>query len=193
MTPAFNCTVPVHPELGALDHGRGHPGKGRRRSLPCLLRRVRSGSTADAGSPGDAQRLGHDVSGLHSKSWDEFVGPDAPRMDFVIALCDTLHGQNCPDLGNTAVTAAWPLPDPAKFTGSASQRAPPAERTLRQPAGGGSRSSSACPSPRSTGWLSRRGWTNSAAARWPLRAEPLSVRVGINGWAASAGSRFGPR
>jgi arsenate reductase len=44
-------------------------------------------------------------------------------MDFVIALCDTLAGQVCPDFGATTVTAAWPLPDPAKFTGSAAERA----------------------------------------------------------------------
>ncbi|MBR0684271.1 metalloregulator ArsR/SmtB family transcription factor [Roseomonas eburnea] len=67
--------------------------------------------------------LGHDVSGLRSKSWDEFTGPDAPRMDFVIALCETLAGQVCPDFGETTVTAAWPLPDPAKFTGNAAERA----------------------------------------------------------------------
>lgn len=66
--------------------------------------------------------LGHDVSQLRSKSWDEFTRPDAPRMDFVIALCDTLDGQVCPDFGNKAMTAAWPLPDPAKFTGSATER-----------------------------------------------------------------------
>ncbi|MDO9500443.1 metalloregulator ArsR/SmtB family transcription factor [Falsiroseomonas sp.] len=67
--------------------------------------------------------LGHDVSAQHSKSWDVFTGPDAPRMDFVIALCDTLAGQACPDFGATALTAAWPLPDPAKFSGSAVERA----------------------------------------------------------------------
>jgi arsenate reductase len=67
--------------------------------------------------------LGHDVSGLQSKSWDEFTGPGAPRIDFVIALCDTLAGQTCPDFGETTVTAAWPLPDPAKFAGSAAERA----------------------------------------------------------------------
>jgi arsenate reductase len=66
--------------------------------------------------------LGHDVSKLRGKSWNEFRGPDAPRMDFVIALCDTVHGQFCPDLGEKFVTAAWPLPDPAKFTGSSSER-----------------------------------------------------------------------
>jgi arsenate reductase len=67
--------------------------------------------------------LGHDVSGLRSKSWDAFTGPHAPRIDFVIALCDTLAGQLCPEFGETTVTAAWPLPDPAKFTGSAPERA----------------------------------------------------------------------
>ena len=67
--------------------------------------------------------LGHDVAGLRSKNWLEFTGPEAPRMDFVIALCDTLHGQACPDFGDTVITGAWPLPDPAKFTGSMAERA----------------------------------------------------------------------
>jgi ArsR family transcriptional regulator, arsenate/arsenite/antimonite-responsive transcriptional repressor / arsenate reductase (thioredoxin) len=68
------------------------------------------------------EALGHDVSGLHCKSWDEFAGPDAPRMDFVITLCDTLRGQDCPDVGDRPVTGAWPLPDPAKFTGTPTER-----------------------------------------------------------------------
>jgi protein-tyrosine-phosphatase/DNA-binding transcriptional ArsR family regulator len=67
--------------------------------------------------------LGHDVTGLRSKSWNEFTGPNAPRMDFVITLCDTLDGQTCPDFGQLPVTGAWPLPDPAKFSGNAAERA----------------------------------------------------------------------
>ncbi len=67
--------------------------------------------------------LGHDVSGLRSKSWNTFTGPAAPRMDFVLTLCDTLHGQVCPDFGTTTITGAWPLPDPAKFGGSVAERA----------------------------------------------------------------------
>jgi ArsR family transcriptional regulator, arsenate/arsenite/antimonite-responsive transcriptional repressor / arsenate reductase (thioredoxin) len=66
--------------------------------------------------------LGHDVSNLRCKSWDEFKGPDAPRMDFVIALCDAPRGQFCPDLSGQFVTAAWPLPDPTQFSGSATER-----------------------------------------------------------------------
>lgn len=67
--------------------------------------------------------IGHDVSLLRCKSWNEFMRPDAPRMDFVIALCDTLDGQQCPDFGDRVVTGAWPLPDPAKFFGSPAERA----------------------------------------------------------------------
>ena len=66
--------------------------------------------------------LGHDTSQLRSKSWQEFTGPEAPRMDFVITLCDTAVGEACPDLGSRPVTATWPFPDPAKFTGSAVER-----------------------------------------------------------------------
>jgi ArsR family transcriptional regulator, arsenate/arsenite/antimonite-responsive transcriptional repressor / arsenate reductase (thioredoxin) len=66
--------------------------------------------------------LGHDTSKLRCKSWDEFKGPDAPRMDFVIALCDAPSGQFCPDVEGQFVNAAWPLPDPAQFTGSATER-----------------------------------------------------------------------
>jgi len=68
------------------------------------------------------KQLGHDVSTLRCKSWNEFTGPTAPRMDFVIALCDSPQGQVCPDLGEKFVTAAWPLPDPADFKGSPTER-----------------------------------------------------------------------
>ncbi len=69
------------------------------------------------------QRFGHDTSTLYSKSWERFRGPDAPRMDFVIALSDSAEDESCPELGNTAVTALWPLPDPNTFSGRDMDRA----------------------------------------------------------------------
>jgi ArsR family transcriptional regulator, arsenate/arsenite/antimonite-responsive transcriptional repressor / arsenate reductase (thioredoxin) len=69
------------------------------------------------------KKLGHDTSKLRCKSWNEFAGPSAPRMDFVIALCDTPHGQVCPEFGEKFVTGAWPLPDPTDFKGSETERA----------------------------------------------------------------------
>ncbi|MGE4096179.1 MAG: helix-turn-helix domain-containing protein [Candidatus Binatia bacterium] len=67
--------------------------------------------------------FGHDTTSLSSKSWEEFTGPNAPRMDFIITLCDTLIDQACPEFSTLAVTAAWPLPDPAKFIGNSAERA----------------------------------------------------------------------
>ncbi|MBX3501356.1 MAG: metalloregulator ArsR/SmtB family transcription factor [Alphaproteobacteria bacterium] len=81
---------------------------------------------ADAPMPEVIERLrtlGHPVGHLRCKSWEEFARPDAPRMDFVITLCDVLQGQDCPDMGTRPVTSAWPLPDPAKFSGSAAEHA----------------------------------------------------------------------
>jgi ArsR family transcriptional regulator, arsenate/arsenite/antimonite-responsive transcriptional repressor / arsenate reductase (thioredoxin) len=69
------------------------------------------------------ERLGHDTSRFQPKSWQRFCGADAPRMDFVIALCDVLDRQACPDLGDTALTTIWPLPDPNNFAGSRVDRA----------------------------------------------------------------------
>jgi protein-tyrosine-phosphatase len=62
--------------------------------------------------------LGYDTAGLRSKSWDDFIGPDAPRMDFVIELCDMRPERRRPIIVERAITASWPLPDPSRFTGS---------------------------------------------------------------------------
>jgi arsenate reductase len=80
---------------------------------------------APAPMPEVLQRLatmGHDVSRLRSKSWNEFTRSDAPRMDFVLTLCDPAESEACPDLGARPLTATWPFPDPAKFSGSALER-----------------------------------------------------------------------
>jgi protein-tyrosine-phosphatase/DNA-binding transcriptional ArsR family regulator len=99
----------------------GRVGAGRFRAFSAGSRPSETGPLPEVLA--QLKALGHDVSALRSKSWEEFCGPGKPRMDFVIALCDTLAGQACPDFGATTVTAAWPLPDPAKFGGTAAERA----------------------------------------------------------------------
>jgi arsenate reductase len=68
------------------------------------------------------QRLNHDVSGLRSKSWDEFARPDAPRMDFVFTVCDQAAAEECPFWPGQPMSAHWGVPDPASAKGNDAER-----------------------------------------------------------------------
>lgn len=100
----------------------------------CLINRLGEGRVRaySAGShPKDAPHplatallaaRGYDVSGLRSKSWDEFGAPAAVPIDGVITVCDAARAEICPIWPGHPLRTHWGLPDPAACRGSEAER-----------------------------------------------------------------------
>lgn len=68
------------------------------------------------------RQLDFPTDGLRSKSWDEFVGTNAPHLDFVFTVCDNAAGEVCPYWPSQPMTAHWGIPDPAAAEGTAVEK-----------------------------------------------------------------------
>ncbi len=77
------------------------------------------------------KRLDYRIDTFRSKSWDEFAGPDAPKLDFVITVCDDAAGEVCPAWPGQPMTAHWGMPDPAAAEGTPAEIAVAFAETYR--------------------------------------------------------------
>lgn len=68
------------------------------------------------------KEMGYDQNKLRSKSWDEYGLPGAPKMDFIITVCDQAAGEQCPYWPGNPATAHWGFPDPSQVQGTDEQK-----------------------------------------------------------------------
>lgn len=78
------------------------------------------------------EERGYDVSGLRSKSWDDFTKAGAPHMDFIFTVCDNAAGETCPLWSGSPVTAHWGFADPAAVEGSYETKRAAFAKTYRE-------------------------------------------------------------
>jgi arsenate reductase len=68
------------------------------------------------------------TQGLRSKSWDEFARLDAPKLDFILTVCDNAAKEICPIWPGQPMSAHWGVPDPSAVQGSDAE----VERAFRE-------------------------------------------------------------
>jgi protein-tyrosine-phosphatase len=66
-------------------------------------------------------KLNFEVERVCSRSWLEFVGPEAAPLDFVFTVCDETARAGCAGWNGHPLSAHWGVPDPAAAVGNEAQ------------------------------------------------------------------------
>jgi protein-tyrosine-phosphatase len=72
------------------------------------------------------------TEGLRSKSWSEFSGAEASKLDFVFTVCDQAAAEACPVWPGQPMTAHWGIQDPAAVRGTRDERVQAFNRAFRE-------------------------------------------------------------
>lgn len=72
------------------------------------------------------------TAGLRSKGWNEFSGPDAPKLDVVVTVCGNAAKEACPVWPGHPITAHWGIDDPAAAVGKEEERVQAFQRAYRE-------------------------------------------------------------
>ena len=72
------------------------------------------------------------TEGARSKSWNEFSGPGAPKLDFVFTVCGNAAREQCPHWPGQPMTAHWGVDDPAAVEGTREVQRRAFHRALRE-------------------------------------------------------------
>ncbi len=72
------------------------------------------------------------TEGVRSKSWNEFSGAGAPKLDFVFTVCGNAAKEECPYWPGQPMTAHWGVDDPAAALGSKEDQERAFNRALRE-------------------------------------------------------------
>lgn len=70
----------------------------------------------------ELQHHNYDPSALRVDDWHDYAEPDAPAMDFVIALSDRVPLADHPDWPGEPLTTVWHIADPIDVDGGEMQR-----------------------------------------------------------------------
>lgn len=68
------------------------------------------------------EKLDYPAAQFRSKSWNEFAGAGAPKLDFVFTVCDDAANEVCPVWPGQPMSAHWGIPDPVGIDGTAAEK-----------------------------------------------------------------------